>query len=98
MMILHTVNRSPFQQATLAPCLARCSENDGILLLEDGVYGALQSHPQADQLSTITCFAIEADIQSRGLSTQPLIETVTLIDFERFVTLSCDYSMVLSWY
>ena len=97
-MILHTVNKSPFQQTTLAQCIERCANNDAIILLEDGVYGALQSNPQADQLSAITCFAIEADIQTRGLSTVTLIREIQLIDFERFVALSCHYSLVMSWY
>jgi tRNA 2-thiouridine synthesizing protein B len=97
-MILHTVNKSPFQQTTLAQCLYRCGEHDAIILLEDGVYGALQSNPQADQLSAVKCFVIEADLQARGLLAKPLIEQVQLIDFDRFVTLSCHYSLVLSWY
>ena len=97
-MILHTVNKSPFQQVTLAQCLSRCSSHDAIILLEDGVYGALQQCPQADQLSTITCFAIEDDLKSRGLLAQPLIEEIQHIDFDRFVALSCHYSSVLSWY
>ena len=97
-MILHTVNKSPFQQATLAQCISRCANGDGIILLEDGVYGALQDNPQANQLSELICFAIEADLQSRGLLARPLIKEVQLIDFDRFVTLSCQHSLVLSWY
>ena len=97
-MILHTVNRSPFQQATLAQCIQRCADGDAIILLEDGVYGALQHSPQANQLSTINCFAIKADVQARGLFTKPLIERIQLINFERFVELSCHYSLVMSWY
>ena len=97
-MILHTVNKSPFQQNVLAQCLDRCDSNDGIILLEDGVYGVLQDNPQADQLSAVTCFAIEADMEARGLLEKSLIEKVQLIDFHRFVNLSCDYSLVLSWY
>ena len=97
-MILHTVNKSPFQDATLTQCLCRCDSSDGIILLEDGVYGALQNSPQARKLLTVTCFAIEADIHARGLSTRPLIKEIQLIDFERFLTLSCHYSSVLSWY
>ena len=97
-MILHTVNKSPFQQTTLAQCLCRCGKDDGIILLEDGAYGALQGNPQADQLSAVMCFAIGADLQARGLLAKPLIEQVQLIDFDRFVILSCHYSLVLSWY
>ena len=97
-MILHTVNRSPFQQATLAQCIQRYADGDGIILLEDGVYGALQHSPQARQLSATNCFAIETDMQARGLSDKSLIEAIELIDFEHFVELSCRYSLVMSWY
>lgn len=97
-MILHTVNKSPFQQATLSQCLSLCDKEDGVILLEDGVYGALRVNPQAKQLSMVQCFAIEADLQTRGLLAKPLIKQINLIDFDDFVTLSCQYSQVLSWY
>ena len=97
-MILHTVNRSPFQQTTLAQCIQRCADSDAIILLENGVYGALQHSPQANQLSTIDCFAIKADVQARGLSDKSLIKEIELIDFEHFVALTCRYSLVMSWY
>ena len=97
-MILHTVNKSPFQQATLAQCIQRCADGDGIILVEDGVYGALEHNPQANKLSTINCFAIKSDIQARGLSDKSLIKKIELIDFEYFVALTCRYSLVMSWY
>ncbi len=95
-MILHTLNRSPFTHNHLSLCLKRMSTNDALLLLEDGVLAALQSQPLAESIKNIKCFAIANDIEARGLTS--LIPNITLIDFNRFVELSCEYDTVLSWY
>ena len=42
MSTLHTVNKSPFGNGTLLSCLNHCKPGDAVLLIEDGVYGALQ--------------------------------------------------------
>ena len=40
---LHTVNKSPYSSTALASCLAHLTGDAAILLIEDGVYGALAS-------------------------------------------------------
>ncbi|MBL4866170.1 MAG: sulfurtransferase complex subunit TusB [Pseudomonadales bacterium] len=42
-MILHTVNQSPQQSTTLISCLRVAADGSAILLIEDGVYGALDN-------------------------------------------------------
>ena len=96
--ILHTVNQSPFNKNTLKQCLDCYSEGDGILLLEDGVYGALSSQPLANHLNAKNCYAIGADIQARGLNEQSLIQYIKTIDFQQFVQLCTQYDLVQSWY
>ena len=38
--MLHTINKSPFQNSALENCLRLARDGDVILLLEDGVYAA----------------------------------------------------------
>ncbi len=96
--ILHTVNQSPFTSDTLAQCLLYCGDDDAILLLENGVYGALRSHALAAQLAHKTCYAITSDFQARGLLKQVHQAHIRLIDITQFLTLATQYDLVQSWY
>jgi tRNA 2-thiouridine synthesizing protein B len=102
MSTLHTINKSPYSHNTLTSCLAVCSENDGILLLEDGVFGAITSAPEADELqkliqSGISVFALISDIKARGLEDK-LAPNIKLIDYNIFVQLTLNHRSVQSWY
>lgn len=101
MSTLHTVNRSPYSHEALRSCVKICAPSDAILLLEDGVLGALPS-PHNSHLSVliqegVKVFAIDADVQARGLASR-LISGVTLIDYEGFVELTIQHTRVQSWY
>jgi len=41
MSTLHTVNKSPFDRSSLETCLRLAGKGNAVLLLEDGVYGAM---------------------------------------------------------
>ena len=41
-MLLHTVNKSPFLHKALESCLRSAKDGSAVLLIEDGVYGALK--------------------------------------------------------
>ncbi len=101
-MILHTVNKSPFQQTTLASCLRLIAPGDVLLLIEDGVYGATPGHSQEADVSKLTernirVYALENDILARGL-TYHLLSAVSLATFDEFVSLSVTADKVHSWY
>ncbi|MFT5117080.1 MAG: tRNA 2-thiouridine synthesizing protein B [Kiritimatiellia bacterium] len=97
--VLHSVNKSPFSSTLLKQCLDRLSESDGLILLEDGVYGALLTHPHAQQLQSLNaCYAIKRDLVARGLESEALLANITLIDYEEFVALCVDYELTHSWY
>jgi tRNA 2-thiouridine synthesizing protein B len=96
--ILHTVNKSPFTHQTLKDCLDISNNDDAVVLLEDGVYAALDSQPQNKLLSNNRCFVLEEDLQARGLTTQKLLQNIEHITYERFVQLCAEYDMVQSWY
>lgn len=102
MSTLHTVNKSPFTHATLASCLEVCNIQDGILLLEDGVFGALPSAPCADKISALlnldfTLYALIDDVNARGLQ-EKIHSSVQLINYTDFVQLSIQHKCIQSWY
>ena len=72
------------------------------MLLEDGVFGAITSAPDAEQLqqminSGTKVFAIEADVKARGLADK-LLSAIELIDYSSFVQLSIKHRCIQSWY
>lgn len=102
MSTLHTINKSPYAHSTLTSCLRVCTERDGILLLEDGVFGATTSAPGADELQMLSqrgvkIFALMNDIKARGLEGK-VAPNISLIDYNAFVQLTLDHRCVQSWY
>lgn len=99
-MILHTVNKSPFQNNSLDSCLRVAHANAGILLIEDGVYGACDDQNSlftAQALSKHKVYALTPDLKARGLleRVKPGIE---LVDYAGFVALTEQFETVQSWY
>lgn len=102
MSTLHTINKSPFSHSTLASCLQVCSKDDGLLLLEDGVFGALASAPCASELSTLIAsglkvYALASDVKARGLHAK-VRSDILVTDYNGFVQLSIEHNSVQSWY
>jgi tRNA 2-thiouridine synthesizing protein B len=99
--LLHTVNKSPFERNSLSDCLRRAKNGSAVLLIEDGVYGALQGTSASDEISSrdgsIKLYALGPDVDARGLSEKPLIDGLELIDYAGFVDLVEEYSSVQSW-
>jgi tRNA 2-thiouridine synthesizing protein B len=102
MSTLHTINKSPYTHNTLFSCLKVCIESDGILLLEDGVFGATAAAPGSGELqllikSGVKAFALINDIKARGLE-EKLAPNITPIDYNTFVQLTLEHRCVQSWY
>jgi tRNA 2-thiouridine synthesizing protein B len=102
MSTFHTINKSPYTHNALSSCLKVCTANDGILLLEDGVFGTLTSAPGAEELQAlikqgIKVFALINDIKARGLE-EKLAPDIKPIDYSTFVQLTLDHRCVQSWY
>lgn len=102
MSTLHTINKSPFSHATLASCLQVCGNQDGILLLEDGVFGALISAPCAEELTALIkngtkVYALSSDVNARGLQDKTRSD-IYITDYNGFVELSIEHNCVQSWY
>jgi tRNA 2-thiouridine synthesizing protein B len=99
--LLHTVNKSPFERNSLSDCLRRAKDGSAILLIEDGVYGALQGTSASEEIArrngSIKFYALGPDIEARGLSEKPLIDGLELVDYAGFVDLVEQHSSVQSW-
>ena len=87
--MLHTVNKSPFQNSALENCLRVAGEGDVILLLEDGVYAAVAGTARSflieQALKRHAVFVIEADLKARGLD--KLIDKIRVASYADFVDL-----------
>ncbi len=99
-MVLHTVNRSPHNSQGLADCLRLISPPAALLLIEDGVYAALQS-PGTTGLESlpdkIECYVLRADTEARGLSSR-ISPRFTEVDDNGFVELTIRCEQIQSWY
>ena len=93
--MLHIVNKSPFETNTLESCLSTAGSGNSVLLIEDGVYASLSSRI-AETQSDFTYYALESDLQARGLVDR-VPEGVKVIDFGGFVDLVADHDRVQSW-
>lgn len=106
-MLLHTVNKSAFDNSALGDCLAVVSPDDAVLLIENGVYGALNNSPSEfthieniKQLSAsgTRFYALQADCEARGIDSAALLATFTTTDDAGFVDLAAEASVIQSWY
>ncbi len=102
MSTLHTVNKSPFERSSLDTCLSVVSNDSTVLLIEDGVAGALQnttaSSSIADAMGNGVKFAVLGeDLGARGLSADRVMDGISVVDYAGFVQLAADHDNVQSW-
>jgi tRNA 2-thiouridine synthesizing protein B len=99
--MLHTVNKSPFERNALKSCLRLAQEGSAVLLMEDGVYGALAgtavSQEIAERMDDLSFYVLGPDIAARGLSESPLIEGVQVVDYAGFVDLVVEHEASNAW-
>lgn len=98
--MLHTVNKSPFEKNSLDTCLTHASSGSVVLLIEDGVYGALKGTTVSDKvqeaMKNITVYALEADLKARGVADK-VMEGIKLVDYSGFVDLAVENDKVQAW-
>lgn len=92
-MILHLIQKSPFQNSALTDCLNIIDANDSILLMQDGVYGL--QHPLL-QSTAIPIFALDADLLARGLTDSNI--NFKAINYAEFVNICSQHKQTLSWF
>ena len=99
--MLHIVNKSPFERTALDSCLRLAQAGSSILLIEDGVYAAVGNAAHAEEIAgrmeDFSFYALGPDIAARGLGDTPLIEGLTIVDYEGFVDLVAKHDATQSW-
>lgn len=99
-MLLHTVNKSPFERNALESCLQHAKRGSSVLLIEDGVYGALTGTAftgrMEQALRAVAVYALQPDVDARG-ARRRIIAGVTLVDYAGFVDLVVRHDAVQSW-
>ncbi len=101
MSTLHTVNKSPFTTQSLSSCINHSLSGDAILLIEDGVYGALAGSALADAVKAragdVSVFVLSEDADARGLDTGKLLDEVTGVSYDGFVDLVAQHDRTHAW-
>lgn len=101
MSMLNIVNKSPFERNGLSSCLRLTHEGAAVLLIEDGVYAALENTEKSDliksRLADLKFYVLGSDLDLRGLSDSNIINGVLKIDYGDFVDLVEKCDAVHSW-
>ncbi len=100
MAMLYTVNKSPLERNALESCLRHATVGTAILLIEDGVYGAMAQTaftPALEQaLQKLHIYALKPDIEARGIQDK-ILPGIALVDYGGFVDLVAQHSPVMAW-
>ena len=100
-MLLHTVNKSPFEKNALESCLNLSKAGSGVLLFEDGVYAAMKGTVWEDKvtaaLSDKKVYVLTPDLSARGMNTDNVIDGIEMVDYAGFVDLVAEYSATQAW-
>ena len=98
--MLHTVNKSPFDNGTLQACLRHARQGSAVLLIEDGVYAAARDTAVSQQvqeaLKSVPIYALGPDVEARGLQSR-VMDGIHLVDYAGFVDLVAEHTAVQSW-
>lgn len=97
--MLHTVNKSPYQDVALESCLRFVQPGDALLLFEDGVYGAAAGSGKSSLVEgamkqKVEVYALSADLKARAV--KDLVAGVKITDYAGFVDL-VERHKVHSW-
>ena len=99
--MLHTVNKSPFEKNSLETCLRLSEDNSSILLIEDGVYGALKNTSFESSIissqKVSKFYVLGPDLKARGLDKSSLISNIEIIDYKEFVKLTVENNKIQNW-
>ena len=99
--LLHVVNKSPTDRYAFDTCFRMASPGDSILLIEDGVYAAMANAEFAEKITSrlgdYSFYVLGPDVAARGLGDTPLIEDISVVDYEGFVDLVAETDVTQSW-
>ncbi|HIA08008.1 MAG TPA: sulfurtransferase complex subunit TusB [Chromatiaceae bacterium] len=100
-MLLHTVNKSPFERNSFAQCMGHAKKGSSVLLIEDGVFAALKGAANESVVSNaigdIGVYVLGPDLNARGMTDEDVIDGVKIVDYTGFVELAAEHDVVQSW-
>ena len=88
-MLLHTLNKPE----ALAPCLKLLSPGDQLVLIEDGIYTAVDDLLEAGTVIS----ALAVDLKARGFADR-LAPEVSVIDYAELVQLAVKADRIFNWF
>jgi len=101
MSILHTVNKSPFERNSLEACVRLAAKGGTVLMIEDGVYGAMKGTIKSDMvinaMKDLTFCVLGPDLKARGVDEAKLIEGVKVVEYSDFVNLTVENDKAQAW-
>jgi len=101
MPLLHTVNKSPFDRNSLDACMRLAAKGSSVLLIEDGIYGAIKNTDKSDlitkAMNDISFYVLGPDLKARGISEDKLISGVNIVGYGDFVDLVEQHSATQAW-
>ena len=99
--MLHILRHSPHSDSRFASCLRAINADQGLLLIEDAVYGLLpgtSARAALDYLpGSISLYTLEPDLQARGLALDDLPSRIKVIGYPIMVELCTEHAKVVSW-
>ena len=101
MSMLHIVNKSPFERNSLESCLKTSKDGSSVLLIEDGVVGAIKDSSVAGLLTSAVSskdvYVLDEDLSARGFNKENLVEGIKTVNYAGFVELTVKNDNVQSW-
>lgn len=98
---LHTVNKSPFEKSSLETAIKCSLAGSSILLIEDGVYGAMKGAAAEDMVKGAMgdkkVYALKSDLMARAIKDDRVIDGIEIIDYAAFVDLVEANDKVQAW-
>jgi len=98
---LHTVNKSPFDKNSLDACLKVAKPGSSVLLIEDGVYGAMKGTAAESTVSSamddVKFYALSSDLKARAIKQDRMIDGIEVVDYAGFVDLVEANNKVQAW-
>ncbi len=98
---LHTVNKSPFERNALESAITHAVKGNALLMIEDGVYGAMQGTQKSgmvsDAINDISFYVMGPDLKARGIDETRIIDGIKIVDYSGFVALVAEHDVTQSW-
>ncbi len=95
--MLHLVNKSPYDGSSLNTATSIMQNGDTLLLIEDGVYGAVKAGKAAPLLEGHSVSVLGPDLAARGITEDKLADGINVIDYAGFVDMVEANDKVQSW-